>query len=71
LLEALPIMTSKVTLLALAANIWLAAAQSASSFTIQDSGIAFQGYTTTSAGGYRFGIAASTDATDEFIGILV
>jgi hypothetical protein len=72
LLEALSIMmTSKATLLALAANIWLAAAQSAVSFTIAASDITFQGYTTSSAGGYRFGLAIPTDASDEFIGILV
>ncbi|KAA8893690.1 cellobiose dehydrogenase-like protein [Sphaerosporella brunnea] len=62
-------MNWKPTLLALAASIGLASAQQSVSFSDPATGINYEGYiTTTSAGGYAFGMALPLNPTHEFIG---
>jgi hypothetical protein len=64
-------MNWKSTLLALAASVGLAAAQSSTAFTDAETGIDYQGFSTMAAGGYVFGMALPLSPTDEFIGHIV
>jgi len=58
-------------LLALGAAVGLASAQSSTAYTDPETGIAYQSFSTATAGGYLFGMALPKSPTDEFIGHIV